>query len=149
VEESTVSLGGFLLVLAAGAIFVLLFATTLEVLRKMSFFNRASVVVVALCVSLLSVIGLWRFLLPSGEGRELPGNGGGSGTGFDLILLPYASLAIAILVMSLLLFLSRIFRKRSKKKHYRKFYRGVERSYRLEDMDKPVERNDEERHIQQ
>ena len=148
-EESTVSLGGFLLVLAAGAIFVLLFATTLEVLRKMSFFNRASVVVVALCVSLLSVIGLWRFLLPSGGGHASEGKRGGPGTGFDLILLPYAALAIAILIMSLLLFVSRIFRKPSKKWHYREFYRGKERSYPLEGMDEPVERNDEERHIQQ
>jgi len=115
----------------------------------MSFFNSATGVVVAFAVSLLSLMGLYRFLLPSGEGHDLPGRGGGPGTGFDLILISYAALAIAILVMALLLFLSRIFGKRSKKWHCRKFYRGVERSRRLEGIDEPVERNDEERHIKE
>jgi len=83
---------------------LLLFAIILEVLRKMSFFNSATGVVVAFAVSLLSLMGLYRFLLLSGEGHDLPGRGGGPGTGFDLILIPYAALAIAILVMALLLF---------------------------------------------
>lgn len=123
------SLGDSILVLVAGAIFLLVFAIILEVLRKVSLFNKTNTTLVALCVSLLCIIGLQRFLLPGSDGHELSDNGGGSGTGFDLILLPYAALAIAILVMSLLLFLSRIFRKRSKKRHYREFYRGVEKRY--------------------
>lgn len=123
------SLGGSILVLVAGAIFLLMFAIILEVLRETSFFKGGISFAVALCVSVLSLAGLWRFLLQSGEGRELPGKGGGSGIGFDLILLSYAALAIAMLVMSLLLSLNRVFRKRSKKRHYREFYRGKERHY--------------------
>jgi hypothetical protein len=145
--NSSANSGEFVLVLIGGAIFLLLFAIILEVLRKMSFFNSVTSVVVAFAVSLLSLIGLHRFLLLGSYGHDLPGEGGGPGTGFDLILLPYAALAIAILVMALFLFLSRILRRRSKKRHYQEFYRGVERSRRLEDMDEPVERDDEERHI--
>ena len=131
------------------AIFIILFTTISMVLKQASFFNGKISAVVTLCVSLLGIIGLLRFFRVGDVTYNVSEKSDSQGTNMDIILIPYAALAVAILVMSLLLFLSRIFRKRSKKKHYREFYRGVERSYRLEDMDKPVERNDEERHIQQ
>jgi|GEM_PF-1746247 len=148
-ENSAISFGEFILVLAAGAILAFLFVVIRKVLTEASFFKGATSVVVALCVSLLLVIALYRFLLPASKGWELAGKSGRFGIGLDFILLPYAALAIAILLMSLLLFLNNIFRKRDRKRYYREFYRGAERAYPLERKDKPFGGSDEETHIRQ
>ena len=146
-QESILIIAEPMLVLAVGAIFVLLFATILKVLKETSFCKGATAAIMALCVSLLSVIGLWQFLLPSGEGHALAEKGKRFGIGLDFILLLYAALAIAILSMLLLLFLNKLFRKRSKEKYYQESYRGKERRQPFASERKPVEKSDEEDRI--
>ena len=80
--------------------------------------------IVAMCASLLSVIGLFRFFGVGEVTYNVSENNGSQDTNLDIILIPYASLAIAILVMLFLLFLSKIFRKRKEKRYCREFYRG-------------------------
>lgn len=136
-----------MLFLVLAAIFILLFAVIHRVLKEVSFFKGNTAVVVALCVSLLSVIGLCRFLLPASKGWELAEKSRRFGIGLDFILLPYAALGLTLLLMSLLLFLNKIFRKRGRKRYYREFYRGAERAYPLERKGKSFERSNDETHI--
>jgi len=70
-EKPLLTFDGFTSLLTGIVILVLLFVTILEVLRQVSFFKGPTSVVVALCVSLLSVISLCRFLLSEGKGGEL------------------------------------------------------------------------------
>ena len=141
------SLGGFILALVAGAIFLLLFAIILKVLRENSIFSKTTTTIVAFCISLLCIIGLQHSLLPGSDSHKSSGNGRALLTSFDLILLIYAALAIAIIFISLLLFLRKIFRKTNKKKYYREFHRGVERRYPFERTSEDCEKSEEKPHI--
>lgn len=128
-ENLLANLGGFILALVIGAIFLLLFAIILKVLRENSIFSKMTTTIMALCMSLLCIIGLQHSLLPGSDSHKSSGNGRALLTSFDLILLIYAALAIAIIFISLLMFLSKIFRKRKEQRYYREFNRGVERRY--------------------
>lgn len=108
-EKSLLAIDGFMPLLAGVAIFVLLFVTILNTLKEVSFFKGATVWVIASCVSLLSVVALCRFFLPEGQGSELTEKSGRFRVGLDFILLPYAALAIAILMCLLLVGISKIF----------------------------------------
>ena len=98
------SLGGMLSLLVGAVIWAILFVVILEVLKKASPFSGWTTYVIAVCVSLLSVIGMFRFLT---------GGTGHSGDPdkkdpFGFLLLPYAAMGIAMLIVLLLLFLRRM-----------------------------------------
>ena len=80
------------------AIFIILLAVIYNTLKDNSFFQGKTCLPVSVCVALLCIIGLRQFLAsaPKEDFR------------FDFILLPYAALAISILLISLLLFLKRL-----------------------------------------
>jgi len=100
-----------MLVLCTAAIFVVLFATILRALKEMSLFTPGTTVVVALCVSLLCLIGLHHFLVSGQDSHAVSGRASEvtRQPGIEVILLPYAAMAIAILLCLLLLGISRIF----------------------------------------
>jgi len=100
-----------MLAVCAVAIFIVLFATILRALKEMSLFTHGTSVVVALSVSVLCLIGLYYLLVPDGGGRAVSGHASeaNSQTGIEIILLPYAALAIAILLCLLFLGIGRIF----------------------------------------
>lgn len=103
-------LSGFGLFLALGAIFVIVFLTIHHVLDQYSLFvNRGSIVTVALCVSLLCVIGLNQSFLRLEKTDEEADKGIENNfkpeLGLRMILLPYGALSIVILV-SLLVFIA-------------------------------------------
>lgn len=86
------------------AIWAILFAVILEVLKKASPFEGWTRYVLAACVSLLSVIGMHRML------ARRPAEGGDQGgiDPFSFLLVPYAAMGIAMLIVLLLLFLWRL-----------------------------------------
>jgi Flp pilus assembly protein TadB len=93
-----------MLVLCGLPIFVILFAVISTALKQTSLFGRNTAVVVALCTALLCVIGLYRTFLPPDAAKDLSGRS--NPMGVDFVLLPYAVLGIAILLMLLLLMFS-------------------------------------------
>jgi phosphotransferase system glucose/maltose/N-acetylglucosamine-specific IIC component len=107
------------LVLSAVAIFVVLFVAIHRTLKEMSLFKSGTSVVVALCVALLCMIGLQHFLV-SGEGGHAVYKNmseSNSKTGIQIILLPYAALAITMLLCLLLLTIARIFAGRRQEEY--------------------------------
>ena len=86
------------------AIWAILFVVILEVLKKASPFSDWATYVIAVCVSLLSVIGMHRMLV--GVPSHSPDTDEKDPFGF--LLLPYAAMGIAMLIVLLLLFLRRI-----------------------------------------
>jgi hypothetical protein len=88
------------------AMFVIVFVVSRGALKRMPLFGDAGSWPVALCTAVLAVLGLLRFLGSPGQGTN-PESTPGGGI-FDFILLPYATLAIALLLVLLLLALSKV-----------------------------------------
>ena len=111
-------LTGLMSLVAVCAIFIILFTTISMALKHASFFNEKTSVIVTLCVSLLSIIGLFRFFGATDKAVDIIDISDSSGIIWDVILLPYAALAVAILLLLLLLFLSKIFQSSKLKRHF-------------------------------
>lgn len=86
-------------------IFLILFPIILKCLRCMPLFQDRSSILTAVCVSLLCILGPFRFLIAPAESASKNNPDRNS---FDFILLFYAALALAILLLLLLLLLMRI-----------------------------------------
>lgn len=105
--------------LCLAAIFVIVFATIAKTLKEMSFFQKKTSVVVALCVSLLCIIGLYQSFFTTDKTHEVVHQGDKIWI-MPFLLLPYTALALAILLLLLLLFVVRMFRGKRLIKHLRK-----------------------------
>ena len=110
------------------AIFIILFVIILRSLQEVSIFERATNVIVALCVTVLCIIGLHQSFLgsrvthriPSGVSSEVINEvADNTGTSekddnlnhdHDLILLPYTALALTIILSLFLIFMDQMFR---------------------------------------
>jgi len=145
-KESISFFGEPLLFLALVAIFAILFVVIHRFLREISFFQGITAVIVALCVSLLSIIGL-STLVAGGDGlREVNGNGSRTGGNLDFILLSYAVLGIAILLLLLLRCIDKIFRSEKVKKYFEETKHGeTEQRYQLENTSEAHEKSNEDR----
>ena len=118
-EKSASTLQEITLLMCGTIIFVLLFVTILNVLKQTSIFRGATAVVIAICVSLLSVIGLSQFFVITEVSCETEVNCHSFNFDLDFILLPYVALALSVLLILLFRFMRRIFRN-NKTKHSRK-----------------------------
>jgi len=94
--------------LCLAAIFVILFAIIAKTLKEMSFFQKKTAIVVALCVSLLCIIGLYQSFFTIDKTHEVVHQGDKIGI-LPFLLLPYTALALAILLLLLLLFALKFF----------------------------------------
>ncbi|MBP7052818.1 MAG: hypothetical protein KBE65_17565 [Phycisphaerae bacterium] len=92
------------------AVFLIVFVTTYHVLRKMRLYESPGSFVLAGCVALLSVLGLLQFTAAPPPMSPQPRPAVGHNIYIELILLPYAALAVAIVLMTLLAWISRRFR---------------------------------------
>jgi ABC-type uncharacterized transport system permease subunit len=92
-----------MLVLCGLPVLVILFVAISTALKQAFLFGR-NASVVALCTALLCMIGMSRTFLPADAAKDISGRSGPMGV--DFVLLPYAALGIAILLMLLLLMLS-------------------------------------------
>jgi hypothetical protein len=92
--------------LCLAAIFVILVITINKVLQETAFFKSAvASAVVAVCVSLLSIIGMVQLFAPGDGVNASSVDNLDKSSGFDFILLPYIALGIAIIVILLLKFI--------------------------------------------
>ena len=90
--------------LVGAAILVILFTVILATLRRVKVFPRSANVRLAICASLLAVIGIMRTFSSSGG----PSGQQDSANWLDVILLPYTAMAIAMFLVLLLLLLGRL-----------------------------------------
>jgi hypothetical protein len=97
------------------AVGVLIFVIILKTLKEMALFRGQTVVVVAVCVTLLCLLGMNDFL--GNRGIPLPGTpapaAGSTGDRdfhIPLLLIPYAALGLSILALLLLMSIGRFFR---------------------------------------
>jgi hypothetical protein len=109
----------FVLVIAGSVIPVVLisvwgiiFLTVWHVLRQNRLFEGKTAAVAALCVSFLCMVGLYQWLCVEG-GHERVNS---SETNLNLLLLPYAALAVAVIAVLLFMLFSRSFRVRESKR---------------------------------
>ncbi len=142
------AISGPILLIAFAALGVILFITILKTLKESSFFEGKTAVVVALCVSLLSITGLSQLLAGRDMFQEINDNQGGTGSNFDFILLLYAALGLAILLLLLLGFIARILRSERPKRSPEETKRGrTERRYPFKRASKACEKTDENSRI--
>ena len=106
-QSQTSVLPSALVLLIGGALWVVLFTVILETLKKASPFTGWTCYVLAASVSLLSVISMFRFLGSSDPAHRATDDGIPW-----FVLLPYAAMGIAMLVMLLFLFVGKLSRKK-------------------------------------
>ena len=116
-ENQKIILSEFILLLSVAAIFIVIFIVIHRVLKKTSFFKGFTSVVVSICVSLLSLAGLSRLFVISDVVSETSVNR--RDITFELILLPYSALVIAIILVVLLLSISNISKREQEKKPFK------------------------------
>ena len=125
-------------------IFVLLLVTVSRVLKEIPLFEgKASAAIAAICVSLLSLIGMFRFLGPGVRPQAVSEEPGGDGTNLDFILLPYAALGVAIVLLAIYLFVAKHLGKGGPKDSLSRAKDGTETTFRPDPgkSDKPAKRN--------
>jgi undecaprenyl pyrophosphate phosphatase UppP len=104
-----ISISEVMLLATLVAIFVILFVTMLKILRQVSFFQGKTAVIMALCVSVLCIVGLSQFLAIPGVTYSEAGIHNETSGPISHLLLPYVALAVAVAVMlsQVLLFASK------------------------------------------
>jgi NADH:ubiquinone oxidoreductase subunit 5 (subunit L)/multisubunit Na+/H+ antiporter MnhA subunit len=95
-------------VLCAVPVFVILFAIISRTLRRMPLFDGNNVIVLALCVTMLCMIGLHRvFVQPPGAEAATADD---THRPLDFLLLPYTVMALAMLLAFCFLLLPKVVR---------------------------------------
>ena len=97
------------------AVFAILFVTIHASLKRSQMFQERSVTVLSACVSLLCVIGMYETFVTPETSQNISESNGHSGVVF--LLVPYAALGIALLVMLLLMLLARLIGGDKAKQH--------------------------------
>lgn len=111
-EKSLLALNESFLPLVGIAIFVLVWVVVHRILKEVPFFEgKATAAIVTTCVSLLSVMGMFHFLGAGVGPHSVSEKAGGQGTNLDFVLLPYALLGVAIVLLSLYLYGARLLRR--------------------------------------
>lgn len=87
--------------LALGAMFMLVLTCVHKAIRKMALFGDVAGWVVAVCVALLSIVGLVRFFAIPDQRAGAGAEPTETGSWVDFILLPYIVLPIALLLVLL------------------------------------------------
>lgn len=103
-QQSMSGLTGAVALLVAAAIWAILFVVILEVLKRACLFQRCARYVLAVCASLLSVIGMSRIFVGGLRRSARAGRGGL----FEFLLLPYAAMGTAMLLVLLLPLLRKV-----------------------------------------
>lgn len=111
-EKSLLALTELFLPLVGIAIFVLVWVVVHRALKEMQFFKgKATIAIVATCVSLLSVMGMFHFFGAGVGQHSVSDKASGQGTNLDFVLVPYAALGIAIVLLALYLSGAKLLRK--------------------------------------
>ena len=91
-------------------LFAVLLTVILTTLRRAGMFSPGASLVLAICASLLAVIGIVCAFSPAEDGTEA----GRNGNGLDALLLPYTAMGIAILLVLSLLLVRKLFSAKGK-----------------------------------
>ena len=145
-KEYILAISGPIFLLCVAAIWAIIFLTVWKALGQ-TLFKGNTAVIVALCVSLLSIIGLVH-LGAGGDGLKNINNEGRAGNILEFILLPYTVLGIAIILLLLLAFIAKMVRSERVKRYSEETKRTLmKRPYSFESASEAGEKSDEESHI--
>ena len=121
-EQTMLAITEPMLMISLMTIGVLIFISILRSLRESSFFASKTTVVIAVCITILCIVGMHEFLIapwsqPEHKGVS-PGHSGDENKEpvIALYLLPYAALAVTILLLLIVLSIKRIIR-RTRQRH--------------------------------
>ena len=143
-EESLSAFNGFVPLVVGIAIFILLWVIIFRTLRDVAFFKGKVVeAIMATCVSLLSVTGMFRFLGVGNGSYSVSRETGGDSTNLDIILLLYAALGITIVLLLLYLLPGKLLGSDKPKKSLRDAERRTESAFQFDlgKGDRPAEDN--------
>jgi hypothetical protein len=143
-EESMLALDGFVPLVVGIVIFILLWVVIYKTLKEVAFFKGKAVeTIVATCVSLLSVIGIFQFLGAGDRTYNVSERIGGEGMNLDAILLGYAALGITIILLALYLLASKLLGNDKSERSFRDAERKTEPTFQLDlgKGDRPAEEN--------
>ncbi len=115
-NELVSTISGPVLLGVFAAVGGIIFLTVWQVLRENGLFGRRIAAVVALCVSLLCLVGVYQWLFAKGGHRNTNDS---SETNLNLLLLPYAALAVALITVLLFMFFRKAFQDRGLKRSVR------------------------------
>jgi len=132
-EKSLLALDRFMPFVVGSAVFALLLVMIFKALQETSLFRgKVATAIVSACVALLSVIGMFRFLGARDETHNVSEKIGGDGTNLDMVLLPYAVLGIAIILLAIYLFASKLLGSDKPKKPLHNAERRAESAFQLD-----------------
>ncbi|MHC4538685.1 MAG: hypothetical protein ACYS74_02755 [Planctomycetota bacterium] len=132
-DKSLLALDGFILFVVGATIFALLWVIIYKTLKEVAFFKgRVVEATVATCVSLLSVIGMFQFLNTGDGTYNILQRTNGDGADVDMILLPYAAFAIALLLVALYLFARRFLGTEKPERFFHHAERTAEQALKLD-----------------
>jgi|GEM_PF-803833 Flp pilus assembly protein TadB len=97
-----------MVMLCAVPVFVILFLMILRTLRHMPLFDGNDPVVLAVCITLLCMVGLHQAFVQSASAEAAPADG--AQRPLDFLLLPYTAMALAMLLAFCLLLLLKVAR---------------------------------------
>jgi phosphotransferase system glucose/maltose/N-acetylglucosamine-specific IIC component len=97
-------------VLCTVPVFVILFAIILRTLRQMPLFDGNDPVVLAVCITLLCMVGLHQAFVQSASAEAAPTDD--ARRSMDFLLLPYTAMAPAMLLALCLLLLDKVVKSR-------------------------------------
>lgn len=130
------------------AIFVILVMTIYKVLQEASVFNStAASVVIAVCVSLLSISGMVRLFKPGNGIYVASDDSVNENVGLDFLLIPYIALGIAIIVVLLLKFIFDKSEKYSSQRLNKEYPQDIEKKHTSDRRAEVWKNTDEESRI--
>ncbi len=109
-QELNVLLPGIMSVLSLAAILIVLLFTILRLLRAASFFQGKIAVIMAMCISILFIVGMSQLLVVPGGMPNIAEANPGASVAVNYLLLPCLALAVAaaVVLSQVLLLASRI-----------------------------------------
>lgn len=123
--EHIINFPEFVMFLSAAVIFIIVFLVIKDVLKEFSIFKGKTSIIMAVCVSLLGIIGLYRFFVVT-DGNSQPSENSDRTANIDFILLPYVVLIISILFCLLLKYIGKIFPGYRENRHSKELKREIE-----------------------
>lgn len=124
-ENSVFQLHKPMSLLVVAIILVILFVTILSALKKIEIFRSGTRIILSFCVALLSVIRLLRFFVIKNVSCKTAVNNHKFDISFDFILLPYAVLALSVLLILFFQFISKIFKNHKENKSLKEIKRNM------------------------
>jgi len=135
-EKSILANNEFVPLAVGIVIFILIWVVIFKILKEIPFFKgQVAYAIMATCMSLLCIISMFRILGVRDGTHNFSEKIGGDDHNLDIILFPYATLGITIILISLLLLARKLIGNNKPKKFLSENNRRMESAFPF-DLDK-------------